>query len=229
MRRDLINLIPVVVAFVIVLNLPWWPEYERGLLTGAFLVAVLWVVSWAVWVLSGLGFRLNGVMAEDVTNEVCRKHPNALASLPSYKFPRFDVDTVLVTHAAVYAVETKWRSRPPSPAQLERDVTQLQRDVAAFRSEVSDEGIPPSWVRGLLVVRGPGSRGLVSALVEVGGGERIRVVSGADFPTWLDGQDSGKVGPDFAAGLVKRLRTYNRAEEERIDAGPVLRWLARAR
>lgn len=230
-RGDLLRLIPMVLAFLILLNLPWWPTYEKGLLTGAFIVATLWMISWVVWVMSGLGYRLNGVMAEDATNEVCRKHRNTLAMLPSYKLPTFDIDTVLVTRAAVYAVETKWRYREPPERDLRRDLYRLHRDVCAFRAELEGEGVPPQWIRGVLVVRGPGGRGLSTRLVDVARGERIRIVNSAQLPTWLDGQEDGigMVGPDFASDLVRRLRDSNQEREERLEAGPVMRWLARTR
>ena len=230
LRRDLLGLLPIVVGFIVMMNLPWWPPYERGFMTGAFIVVLLWVVSWAVWVLSGLGFRVNGVMAEDATNEVCRKHPNALETLPSFKFPRFDIDTVLVTSAAVYAVETKWRSRPPTPDELERDATRLHRDLRAFREVLTDQQIPDEWVRGVLVVRGPGSKAVKPQLLEVDRGRgRVRVVNGADFPVWLDGQNRGMVGVDYADRLIRHLQMCNREREQEIEAGPILRWLARAR
>lgn len=231
MRGELLRLIPPVLAFLIVINLPPWPTYEKGLLTGAFLVATLWMISWVVWVMSGLGFRLNGVMAEDATNEVCRKHRNTLAVLPSYKLPTFDIDTVLVTRAAVYAVETKWRSREPSERELRRDLYRLHRDVRAFRAELEGAGVPPQWIRGVLVVRGPGGRRIPTRLVDVGHGERIRIVNAAELPKWLDGQEGGiaMVGPDFASDLVCRLRDSNQEREESLEAGPVMRWLARTR
>jgi hypothetical protein len=229
MRRELLKLIPFVLVFLVLLNLPMWPTYEKGLLTGAFVVAVAWMVTWVIWVMSGLGYRLNGVMAEDATSDVCRKHARTLACLPSYKLERVDVDLLLVTRCAVYNVETKWRYRAPTDARLRGDIRRLHGDVLELRHELDGQGVPPAWIRGVLVVRGPGARALATRLVDVGGGDRIRVVSGVDLPAWLETQDRGMVEDDFARQLVSRLRLANRERERRFQAGPVLRWLARAR
>ena len=228
-RWELVRLLPIAVGFLVFAHLPWIPVYERGLLTGAWLVGLAWVVSWVVWVVSGLGFRLNGVWAEQVTNDVCRTHPNALAYLPSYKFSNFDVDTLLATRSAIYAVETKWRSKGQSRHEVVRQARQLHRDVTLLQRELSDQPIPREWIRGVLVVRGPGAKGLKCELLDLGGGARIRVVPGPELPQWLDGQATGMVGPDFATQLMKDLRDSNSFREREIDAGPVLRWIARVK
>ena len=230
-RWELVKVIPIAVVVLVLVNLSWAPAYERGLFTGVLLTGLVWIVSWTVWVTRDLGSRLNGVMAEDVTNEVCHSHPNALASLPSYKFPRFDIDTVLVTHAAVYAVETKWRSSKQDHRDLVRLGRRLFRDVEQFRGHLKDKQIPESWIRGVLVVRGPGAKGLKSRVLDLGGGAQIRVVSGTGFPEWLDGQGKGMVGPDFAAQLIRELREENAEQEheQQLEVGPVLRWLARVK
>lgn len=228
-RGELLWPAVVVAGGLVLVNLPWWPPYERGLMTGAVVVTALWILAWVVWVMSGLGHRLNGVMAEDVTNEFLRKHQRTLASLPNYKLESVDIDNVLVTCAAVYAVEVKWRGTQPSRRRVRDDADRLQAAVDELRAQLDGTGIPKSWIRGLLVLQGPGARSIPTELLRLKGQERVRVVSGVDLPAWLDGQDRGMIGPDFAARLVEGLRRSNTDLEAALDAGPVLRWLARTR
>jgi hypothetical protein len=234
-RSEFMRLAAVVMAVAVVLNLPWWPnvawwpESTRAFLTGVLLTGCAWVMAWIVWVTSGLGFRLNGVWAEEATTDECRRHPHALGVLASYKFERFDIDTVLVTRAAVYAVETKWQSRRTYPYRPERDARQLQADVRRLREDLGNQLVPQGWIRGVLLIRGPGSIGVGSHLVDVGHGEFVRVVSEAEFGPWLDGQGQGKVGPGFAADLVRYLETTNAEREAQLEASRTMRWIARTR
>ena len=84
-RRDLLFALPVFVGLLVAANLPWWPAYERGLLTGVLVVAALWTVVWIVWVTSGLSLRLNGVWAEQAINERLAASPKVYGVVPSLK------------------------------------------------------------------------------------------------------------------------------------------------
>jgi hypothetical protein len=222
-----------VVLLVAFVNIGWWPVYERGLLTGVLIVMFLWMVSWGVWVTSGLAHRLNGVWAEEVTNDELRKHRNSLGVLANFKFDGWDIDSVLVTRSAVYAVECKWRGSKRSDQdfhyELLRDAKRLQRNVVQFRVEMAGLEVPESWIRGLLVVRGPAARGLENRLLTLPDGSQVRVVSREGLSTWLDAQSTGKIGPDFAANLISRLTVGNAERESEIQVGPFMRWVARVR
>ncbi len=228
-RGGIARLVAVMAVGLVFCNVPWWPSYERGLLTGVLLAMTGGVIAWSVWVTSGLAFRLNGVWAEEWTNGVLAKHASTLALLPSYKFSRFDIDVVLATRSAIYAVETKWTSSRLSQDDLVVLAGRLQRDVVKLRRVMVGQGTPESWIRGLLVVWGPNVRAIGSQLIDVGGGAQVRVVAGQLLTEWLDTQSAGKVGPDYAADLIRRLNVDNASIEDQIEAGRVMRWLARTR
>jgi hypothetical protein len=235
-RRNALSLallLVLAIGLVAIVNLPFWPVYERGLLTGIVIVTLLWAASWSVWVTSGLAHRLNGVWAEEVTNEELKKHPNSLGLLANYKFDGWDIDSVLVTRSAVYAVECKWRGSKRSDRdfhyELLRDAKRLQRNVVQFRDEMAGMEVPESWIRGLLVVRGPAAHGLESRLMELPDGSQVRVVSGDGLAAWLESQSTGKIGPDFAGTLIAQLTAANAVREAEVEVGPVMRWVARVR
>lgn len=229
MRRELILPGIAAIVIIVILNLPWWPAYERGLFTGAFVTTCIWIMSWVLWVMSGRGLRLNGVMAEDVTNDVLRKHPRALATLSSYKREFGDIDNVLVTGSGVYAIEVKWRQKAPSRWWLKNEADHLQAAVEELRAQLERLGICDVWIRGVLLIRGPGSDTVQTQLLDVGTGRRVRVVTSTGLAAWLDGQDGAQIPPATAESLINDLRLANAALEEQVNAGPVLRWLARVR
>jgi hypothetical protein len=227
-RRDLAMLGGFAVLWCVFFNLPWIPAYERGLFTGVGLVVVLWSACWTVWVLGGLSHRLNGVWAEDGVIDALRRHERAYAAVPSYGLHGRDIDCVLITAAAVYAVEVKWVGGTPGAHRWRGMCSQVARDMKALRRDVVSEGVPEHLVRGLLVLCGPGSRDLVSCL-RTYEEQRMRIVSGRGLEGWLEGQTWGPFDRDLADDLSARLTQTASERDAAPDLSRPMRWLARTR
>lgn len=225
-RLGAVLAVPVVVGWVLFPS-----DVAKGLMTGVMAASWFWMSVWMVWVNGGLAPRLLGTWAEEQTNERLRRHPNVLAVLPSYKFDRFDIDAILVTRAAVYVVESKYKGARSSTSMLDReikgDAERLQRNLEQFRAEMPS-GVPSTWLRGLIVVWGGASEAVGERKVELRDGVAVKALSADHLDMWLDGQH-GKIGPDFALQFVRDLEIQNSEREQAVEAGPVLRWLARVR
>ena len=217
------------VALVVFANLPWWPVYLRGFLTGSLLAGALWMAAWIVWVTSGLSVRLNGTWAEEAVLSSLRKAARVHDVVPSLKFGKRDIDAVAVTPAAVYAIETKWRGQKPGHASLVHDGHAAALAARTLRLSLNGRGVPGDLVRPVLVVCGPGAREMASSNVETPLG-MVVVVPAVDFDRWLDSIPHGPIGPDYAAGLAAELHAHARRRDSlNVEAGPVLRHLGRVR
>jgi hypothetical protein len=234
MRARWLDLIQLAAVLAVPVIVGWWMfpnDAAKGLMAGVMAASFFWMSLWLIWVNGGLAPRLLGTWAEERTNARLRRHRNVLAVLPSYKFDRFDLDAVLVTRAAVYVVESKYKSTRSSGGildrEIKRDAERLQRNLEQFRDEMPP-GVPATWLRGLIVVWGGASESVGERRVELPGGVAVKALSAGSLDAWLDGQH-GKIGPDFAAQFVRDLEAQNADREQAIEAGPVLRWLARVR
>jgi len=228
-RKSLIPLATLVAAGAVVANVPYFPIYQRGLLTGALLVGALWMLAWVAWVVDGGGFRVNGIWAEDEIVGQLRRHPRTLGVVPSYKIGRRDIDALLVTMAAVYVVEVKWRRRPIDAEELHDMSCLIAKNVRHLRHEPCfQDGSAPIQVRGLLVVVGPGSRFFRTEKRQLGS-VGIRLLPEAVLSDWLDGQDRGLITADLAKSLVSDLRGITVLREQALDLPLHLKYLARVR
>jgi hypothetical protein len=213
-RTELAWVAAVVVVCLAVVNVPWpGTAYLRGLLTGVVVVAVLWLVAWRVWVVSGLGARLNGVWSEDWAASELRQHRCSLRVVRGLALPGRDVDAVLVTTCAVYVVEVKWRQRRPYARTIAADCDSLAESQTFVRTQVADLGIPERLVRRLLVVCGPGGRSMGRRMMGTDL-SRCRVLPARELESWLEEQTPGSIGPDIAEQVAERLAA--RADE--LDA-----------
>ncbi len=204
-RTELVWVVVAVLVCLAVVNVPWpGTVYLRGLLTGVVVVSALWLVAWRVWVVSGLGERLNGVWAEDWAASELRHHPRSLQVVRGLALTGRDVDAVLVTTCAVYVVEVKWRGRRPYARRLASDCDSLAEAQTFVRTQVVDLGIPERLVRRLLVVCGPGGRTMRRRMM---GTElsRCRILPARELDSWLDEQTPGTIGPDIAEQVAERL------------------------
>ena len=59
---------------------------------------------------------------------------------------------------------------------------------------------------------------LETSLLDVGGGTKVRVVSGLALSAWLEQQDRGEITPEYAARLIRQLHGRSSAAEERLAA-----------
>jgi hypothetical protein len=229
-RRHLASVGAAVAVGVVLVNVPLLPAYERGLLTGAVVGGGCWVVSWFVWVTQGHAARLNGLWAEDDTNNVLAKHRHVLAMVPSLKFPDWDVDAVAIAPAGVFAVETKWRGSTAHRGVLEAWAATAATDARTLRNFLAPwPGLPGSLVRPLLVVCGPAAKGLTEQVIAAPLGP-VTVIPGRLLESWLNRHGTGPVGTDYARDLGAHLhRVAEQRDALNVDAGPVLRWLARTR
>ncbi len=132
-RWDLLQLWAGLMVALVVVNLRYWPEYERGLLTGFLLMAGIAMTLWWVWYGSGLGPRLEGTWAEQWTTEELKKTSNVLETIPNLRFERFDADNIVITRDGVYVLEVK-RHRRFYPGVLEGDLSQFAKDSRTVRN-----------------------------------------------------------------------------------------------
>lgn len=229
-RRDLLYALPGFVGFLVVVNLPWLPAYERGLLTGAALVIALWTVVWLVWVTSGLSLRLNGVWAEEAINEQLAASPKIYGVVPSVKMGGYDVDTVAVSRGAVLAVETKWSLREANDSYVDRVAHQAARGCRTLRHELAGEELPTDLIQAVVVLCGPGAREATPRIqqVQMGWVTEVAVVGALHLDAWLADHRGGHIGPDFADRLLRDLRTLaEQRDRTAIQAGWVVRRFAR--
>ncbi len=233
-RWLLAQLVAVLLGGIVLINLPFVPgsAYARGGATAMLITGFFWIISWVAWVPSGLAFRIQGTFAEEAVTDLLRKSPNVFDVVASLKFGREDVDQVVVSPSGVIAVETKWRSRTPSPTQVLADADEAARKARSLRNTLAEgqtTGLPPDLVTAALVICGPGSKGVKSSRVEAGLGP-VDVINVGDLDRWLAKRGRGTVGPDFAQTLAAELHQLARDRDQAaVTAGPVVRWLARER
>ncbi len=231
-RRDLLFAPPVFVGLLVVVNLPWIPAYERGLLSGVVIVGTLWLVTWLIWVISGLSLRLNGVWAEQAISDQLASAPKIYGVVPSFKFDHYDIDTVAVTRGGVLAVETKWHLGEVREGYLDRAVHQAAAACRSLRHELAREELSSDSIKPVVVLCGPKARDMPIAVrqVQVDSVAEVTVVGAAHLEDWLDKQRGGHVGPDFAARILRDLKTLAVGRDRTaVKARWAIRRLARIR
>jgi hypothetical protein len=129
-------------------------------------------------------------------------------------------------------VETKWHASRPSKDTLFGAANQAAMNARSMRLQLpslATTGLPAELVTAALVVCGPGSREVNSAVVTTDAGN-VDLVTAADLDRWLARLDHGLVGPDFARTLARELHDLAKSRDKAsVKAGPVLRWLARSK
>jgi hypothetical protein len=216
------------VAVAIINLYPGTPRWQSGFVSGflvAFLVAFAW---WVAFVPSGLALRSMGSLAEQWTSELLRKSAGVRAVVPSLKFDGRDIDHVVISGAGIVAVETKWKLNQPDSAELALFAEQAGGMCRTLRLSMRRKELPESLFSAAVVVWGAGARGLTRRVVETGLGP-VTVMGGEDVDEWLDSLRAGPVGRDYAEELERELHVVATGRDRTIKAGPVLRWLARAR
>ena len=230
-RRELLLALPLVVAVLVVMNLPWLPAYERGLLTGAFLVMILWILAWRVWVTSGLSLRLNGVWAEQEIAHRLSASRSVYSIIPSFNLDRVDIDAVAITRASVLAVEVKWRLAEVDGDYLDDVAFDAALRCRTLRHHLKIEGLSPELVNPLVVICGPKGRRLEVQRrpVQAGSIEWVDVMGSAALDEWLGRTTRGPIAPDFAERILNELEPIARHRDKLGQDGWLLRRLARVR
>jgi hypothetical protein len=227
--RILLGAAAVIVGGLLVINLyPGVPGWEAGFVTGgltAFFVGFSW---WVAFVPSGLVLRGMGPLAEQWTAEALSGAPGVLGVVPSLKFDRRDVDHVVVARAGIVAVETKWRSNRVDDDELRRCAEQAARVGRTLRLSLRRNELPEALFSVAVVIWGPGGRDLVPREIITGLGA-VTVMGGHQTDEWLRRLARGPVGADYAESLQQELHALAVRRDSGVPAGPVLRWLARAR
>lgn len=231
---DLLQLWAGLLVAAALVNLPWWPAYVRGLMTGAILTAGVGLSLWLVWYgVSDLGPRLEGTWAEQWTADELKKAPSVLETIPNVRFERFDVDNVVITRDGVYLLEVK-RHRRFYPGLLESDLAQFALDSRTARNFLSrsirvPEAPRPELITSVLVVWGKAGVDLFPTELTSSTGDVI-VVGGQHLRALLETRPTGYLGPDYARELAKAIRAIA-VERELLNQPPsrVVRWLARTR
>ncbi len=222
-------LLAVTAAVVLVNVFPRVPAYERGLITGALIVAYAWLVSWGTWVSTGLSTRLNGLWAEELTADMLDDTPGVHAVVPNLRYRDFDIDHVAICGAGVFAIETKWHGSL-SHHTIARDANQAAKAARTLRLNLSRTEIPESLFRGALVIWGPAARELQIRELDTGFGS-VTLIPGPRAATWLAQLAPGPVGPDYATELAQELTelAISRDNASPRSANRVTGWLARVR
>lgn len=232
-RADLLKIWVAIVVTVAILNLPIFPVYERGLVTGVLLTLTACLSLWLIWYASGLGPRLEGTWAEGFTGEQLQEVTGEVQAIPNLRFDGFDIDHAVVARHGVYAIETKLH-RKLYPTALERDAFQAASNGRSLRLYLtkSHRGVvpPPDEVfHSVLVIWGRAGVEMTPRQMATPKGV-VTLLGGRHLAAWLSEQGRGPLTQDHVDALADALRTLavtrevNHAPESRM-----LRWVARVR
>jgi|GEM_PF-1966958 len=185
--------------------------FVRGFWIGSMVTAIIAVVAHVNTTLSGAGSRASGGEAERFTSQELRKlDPARWFVFDHVLFADFDIDHVLVGPGAVFAVETKWRTRAPDGKQLREFTRQARRSADRLRRFLSTKSVTRT-VTPLVVLWGPEHGEVVPAEgKEIDG---VLVVGGAHHATWRDVlvQPTSRFEIDFAS--IQALTDYITAND----------------
>lgn len=193
-RRFLVRNVWVVVALsllataTLTLQTLWAHGYLLGLIHGAFLVALAAMLRFQFWAHTGAFNLLVGAHGEDDTRAELRRAARSeriFGWIDSIELEHSDIDHLVATPAGWYAIDTKWRSKPLSQADSNRDASSAYRAASKARSVLRSLGaVAP--VRPVVVVWG----GATSVLPEEGycHTSGVHFVPGRHLLGWLAAQ-----------------------------------------
>ena len=185
--------------------------FVRGFWIGSMVTAIIAVVAHINTTFSGAGSRASGGDAEGFTSLELRKLNSARWFVFDHvQFADFDIDHVLVGPGAVFAVETKWRTRAPDHKQLREFTNQARRSADRLRRFLSTKGVDRT-VTPLVVLWGPEHGKVVPAEgKEIDG---VLVVGGAYHKTWREVlvQQTSRFEIDFAS--IQAISDYITAND----------------
>ena len=227
--RALLLFVGIVAVVAIITNLLPGSAWAGGFGTGFLFALTLAFAWWLAWVPSGLANRSNGLLAERWTTDLLRGQPGVHAVIPSLKFKGKDVDHVVVASSGIVAVETKWRGSTPRHDDLQEAAHQAADAGRTLRLSLRRQALPEHVFSTALVVWGPGADDLEQSEIQTPFG-LVSVLPGHTPDAWLRSLQTGAVGEDYAATLRDELSALAvQRDREAIEAGTLLRWLARIR
>jgi hypothetical protein len=185
--------------------------FVRGFWIGSMVTAIIAVVAHINTTFSGAGSRASGGDAERFTSQELRKlNSPRWFVFDHVQFADFDIDHVLVGPGAIFAIETKWRTRAPTQKDLRAFTNQARRSADRLRRFLSTKGVKRT-VTPLVVLWGPEHGKVVPAEgKEIDG---VLVVGGAHHKTWRDAlvQQTSRFEIDFAT--IQALTDYITAND----------------
>ena len=234
-KRAVVQSTSVTAVVVLLVNLPWTPgsPWLRGFVTALLIAALAWMVTWAMWVPSGLAPRIQGAIAEDWTADLLDRHPAVLGVVPSLKYGSGDVDHVVVTGSRILAVETKWSAHRPTAHDLRRAAEQADRVAHLLRLQLTrsthKEPVGHAPVQAVVLFWGPQVDPTMREIVVAARGPVPVLGCEAAQLELADGHPT-VIGPDFAEELTVRLTELARVRDRAaLPVSGVVRWLARIR
>ena len=185
--------------------------FVRGFWVGTMVTAIVAVVVHINTTLSGASSRASGGEAERFTSEQLRKlDPARWFVFDHVAFADFDIDHVLVGPGAVFAVETKWRTRAPNQKQLREFTAQAKRSSGRLRRFLSTKGVSRR-VTPLVVLWGPEHGKVVAPEGQLI--DSVLVVGGAHHAIWRDGLVERTSGFEIDFASIQALTDYVTAND----------------
>lgn len=236
LREERADLVKVWVAFALLIafvNLPWFPLYERGLVTGVLATGLVCGTLWVIWYASGLGHRLEGTWAEGFTAEELDKVTGAVRVIPNLRFDGFDVDHVVVARHGVYVIETKKHSKIYDQT-MKNDLYQAASNGRSVRLDLTKAhklivSPPEGFFCNLLVIWGRAGRDILPTCRETPKGDVI-LVGGPHLADWLSQQGRGSMSTHDADSIADAILTIAEAREAKhAPDSRLMRYLARTR
>lgn len=216
-RRFLARNVWVLVALLLgtggtlALQALWVHGYVLGLIHGGFLVAMVAMLRSQFWAHTGAFSLLLGGQGEDDTRAQLRRAARSgkiFGSIDGIELERCDIDHLVATPAGWYAIDTKWRSKPMTVTDIDRDASSAKYAARKARSVLRAHGIVAE-VRAAVVVWG----GAAAAMPANG----YRHSSGVDFipgrylVNWLSEQPEHQpLTQPQANELLDKLNTFRR-------------------
>jgi hypothetical protein len=197
----------LVLAFIAVF--PTSPLFRAGLV-GALIVAWLWVVTFALFVVSGVSARLLGVWAEDAVEDDLRREQRRgrlFGVVRGVRFERFDIDVVAVAASGVLAVEVNRRSQSRNDTWKYAALDQARRSGRTLKRFLDSKGVGASVeVFPVLVILGSALEPLDLPPQGKLVGD-VLVVSGLDT-AWIERYREGLVGPDHGSRIAAAVADF---------------------
>lgn len=188
----------------------WWVDgYWLGVLHGGFVVAMVAMLRTQFWAHTGAFNLLLGGQGEDDTRAELRTTAQLgqiYGWVDSIQLEHCDIDHLVATPTGWYALDTKWRSKPFTPADLDRDAASAGRAAAKARSVLRHhQAVAP--VQPVIVVWGGAATKLPTRGYRHHSG--VHVVPGRHLGHWLHRRPEQQTLPQAQAQeLLAQLRTF---------------------
>lgn len=208
LRKEIAQLVALVVAVCVIEALLPNPRFYVGLVTGFFVTACVAIVGFAFLLNGDAAFLIAGAMGESHTVEELEEAKKAgliWGAVMNVEVSGRDVDHIVLTPAGILAVESKWRFQGADARYLAWAVSKAQDGARQARLVLQSKGIDyRTEVRPVLVIWGGARRELEQVQVIDG----IDVVRGDHLVEWLGQCSRGMLAQDNAEALRGKLVTF---------------------